>query len=306
MSPTGLRLLLALLLPLAAAAAPPPEHLRDTGLYADASMQATAPGVIEFTPRHPLWSDGSAKRRWIRLPAGRFVDASNPDAWRFPRGTRLWKEFAFGARVETRVITLGADGRWQFAIYRGAADGRDATLVPAAGARGVPAEGAPGGRWDLPSQDDCRACHADARVPVLGFGALQLGELLPQLVQRGLVRHGPPAWRERAPEIVAADDTERAARGYLHGNCGHCHHAGGVPVPLVLAQDVAGTPAPSPEQLAKALRRMGTRQPLMQMPPLGTHLADPRGLALVQAWSDALEAPQAMPPLAAHDSLSKP
>lgn len=296
----ALRWCLAALTALRAAAAPLPDDLRDTGLYADAAMQTPAPGVIEFSPRYPLWSDGTAKRRWIRLPAGRFIDARNPDAWRFPAGTQLWKEFAYGARIETRYITLGADGRWQFATYRWSADGTQARRVDAAGARAIAVEGAPGGRWDLPSQDDCRACHADARVPVLGFGALQLGDLLPQLVRRGLVRHGPPAWRDRAPEIVAADDTERAARGYLHGNCAHCHHPAGVPVPLVLAQDLAGTPAPTPEQLAKALRRMGTRQPLLQMPPLGTRITDPRGLALVQAWSDALDAPHAAPPLAAN------
>ena len=45
------------------------------------------------------------KRRWISLPPGSAIDASDPDAWAFPVGTRLWKEFSFGGqRVETRYM----------------------------------------------------------------------------------------------------------------------------------------------------------------------------------------------------------
>jgi len=271
-----------------AAAAAPPQDLRDTGLFADAAMSVPAPGVIAFTPQYTLWSDGTSKRRWIRLPPGTSIDASNPDAWVFPRGTRLWKEFAYGARVETRYIELGADGQWRFATYRWSADGRSATLAGERGAQLAVAD-APAGRYALPSRADCLNCHAGARSPVLGFGALQLGELLPELVRRGLVRRAPPSWRSAAPQIAAANEAERAARGYLHANCGHCHFKQGVPVPLVLAQDVAGTPAPEPASLARALERMASRNPLTQMPPLGTRVIDPQGLAVVQAWSDHLQ-----------------
>ena len=96
----------------ARAAEPPalPQHLRDTGLYADASMSRLQAGVLPFSPQYPLWSDGASKRRWIQLPPGASVDASRPDAWDFPRGTKLWKEFSHGARVETRFIERGLDG----------------------------------------------------------------------------------------------------------------------------------------------------------------------------------------------------
>ena len=40
------------------------------------------------------------------------VDASNPDAWQFPPGTRLWKTFGHAGRaVETRYAELLANGR---------------------------------------------------------------------------------------------------------------------------------------------------------------------------------------------------
>lgn len=284
-----------LLLSCTAAAAPVlpepfPEQLHQTGLFAAGEPERLGAHVRPFEPRHALWSDGAAKRRWIRLPPGTAIDARKPDAWRFPRGTRLWKEFAHAGRVETRYLELGADGQWRFASYVWAADGRSARLVPARGLT-LAAAGAPDGRYAIPSRADCLACHAGARSPVLGLGALQLGPELPKWVREGLVRKGPRAWREHAPAEPGASDVERAARGYLHANCAHCHHAqGGVPVPLVLAQDVAGSPAPAPAQLREALRRMSTREPTQQMPPLATRIPDPQGLALLRAWLGDLPA----------------
>src|SRR5688572_23474543 len=66
-----------------------PGTLRETGLYADAAMRAVAATNLPFAPQYPLWTDGAQKRRWIYLPPGTTIDASNPDAWQFPIGTRV-------------------------------------------------------------------------------------------------------------------------------------------------------------------------------------------------------------------------
>src|SRR5688572_27347644 len=84
----------------AAGARPGPARLSDTGLFVAGSSAEVHPENISFSPQYPLWTDGATKRRWIRLPRGKFIDASRPDAWKFPVGTRLWKEFSFGRRVE--------------------------------------------------------------------------------------------------------------------------------------------------------------------------------------------------------------
>jgi len=263
---------IAVLLCLAApAGAELPERLSQTGL--------SGPGVRGFEPRFALWSDGAAKRRWIALPPGGQVDASQPDAWRFPAGTRLWKEFSVDGRpVETRHFVLGADGRWDFASY--VWDGADAVRAPARG-RTLTLPG--GQRYDVPSTGDCIACHGGARSPVLGFAALQLGPAVPALLREGLLKGAPAAWAMQAPDFVATTPAEHAARGYLHGNCAHCHHGdigdGSVPVPLRLALDVGQPPAPV--DAAKVLRRAGTRNPYQQMPPLGTREVDAEGLALL-------------------------
>ncbi len=111
-----------------------PEHLSDdTGLFVEGSTTAVRPDVLSFSPQYPLWSDGAAKRRWIYLPPGTFVDASRPSAWEFPKGTRLWKEFRLGRRVETRFIERLPDGSWRYATYVWSEDGKDAVLASADG-----------------------------------------------------------------------------------------------------------------------------------------------------------------------------
>src|SRR5690349_1252329 len=162
----------ALTLP-APAQAPLPERLHDTGLYVPGTLQV-APENLPFAPQYPLWSDGAEKRRWIRLPPGTAVDASRADAWQFPVGTRLWKEFGYAQPVETRFIERLDDGSWRFAAYVWNEEGTDAVLAPAGGIVGHRNATAPGGRYDIPAQGDCRACHEGARVPVLGFSLLQL------------------------------------------------------------------------------------------------------------------------------------
>lgn len=244
-----------------------PERLSDTGFG--------GPALRSFEPRFALWSDGAAKQRWIALPPGAQVDASQPDAWRFPVGTRLWKTFSVDGRpVETRHLVVGPQGRLEAATY----------LWQDGQAWRAPARGAvltlPGGRrYEVPSVGDCMACHAGARSPVLGFAALQLGPAVPALVRAGVLAHAPAAWREQGPDVPAATPAEHAARGYLHGNCGHCHFDGGVPVPLRLALDVGQ--APAAVDGAAVLRRAGTRNPYQQMPPLGTREIDPQGLAVL-------------------------
>ena len=112
-----------------------PPTLRETGLYIDAAALTVDPQHLTFSPQYPLWTDGAAKRRWISLPPGTAIDASDPDAWVFPVGTRLWKEFSFdGRRVETRYLEREAD-RWVYAAYAWSEDGREAHLVGARGRR---------------------------------------------------------------------------------------------------------------------------------------------------------------------------
>jgi hypothetical protein len=220
----------------------PPEQLRETGLYADWETKTVDAAHLPFSPQYPLWTDGAAKRRWLSLPAGTWIDASNPDVWEFPVGVRIWKEFRFGRRAETRLIERRPEG-WRFAAYAWSEDESAALLAPERGiSRSL--EIRPGVYHAIPSRADCRACHEASSVRVLGFSALQLSSdrdplaphaepppvgavHLSQLVARGLVRHLPAHLVSRPPRIEARSALARAALGYLHANCGSCHTGSG-------------------------------------------------------------------------------
>jgi hypothetical protein len=322
-----------------------PQRLGDTGLYVAGGK--LNPDVLPFSPQYPLWSDGAAKRRWIWLPPGTHIDARLPDAWQFPPGTKLWKEFAHGRALETRLIMRGDDGHWRFGSYVWNEAGTEAVLAPPRGFRDLPAalsltrgpRDAPGARYTIPSEDDCRACHEGAPVPVLGFSALQLSPdrdpLAPHaervigavdlnsLAARGLLRNLPAAMLAQPPRIAASSPAERAALGYLHGNCGNCHNEEGplAVLEMTLAQRVAAAPAQeathanqvlssilgvqsqfrprgAPQNAARIVPghldasvialRMSSRDPLQRMPPLGTSAVDADAVALLSRWIQGL------------------
>src|SRR5690349_12344978 len=68
-----------------------PTNLSETGLYADFPSRTLAAGVIRYSPRFELWSDGADKARFLLLPAGTTIDTSDMDNWVFPVGTKAWK-----------------------------------------------------------------------------------------------------------------------------------------------------------------------------------------------------------------------
>ncbi len=217
-----------------------PAALSETGLYADIQAKTIAEGILAFAPQYPLWSDGAAKKRWIRVPPGRKIVNRISDRWVFPAGTQLWKEFSFGGkRVETRLEQKLANGMWELVTYLWDAAEREATLAAEDGVPNVYPSG-PGTTHDIPSRAQCLMCHRRGGDPVLGFEALQLSDdrdslaphaeplapgmmTLGTLAARGLLSD-PPAI---SPRVPAATPEGRAAIGYLHSNCASCHNPNG-------------------------------------------------------------------------------
>lgn len=229
------------LAPAAARTAPRPPHLlSQTGLY-------SAPGVVDvrnlaYAPQYPLWTDGAAKARWLFIPPGTAIDGRDEDGWVFPVGTKAWKEFSFqGRKVETRLIWKTGPTTWILASYAWNADQTEAVLAPESGLSEAAAV-APGLHHGIPSRSDCRACHGQERVELLGVSALQLspdrdpeaihGEplgpgmvTLRDVVARRLLRNARPDLLSRPPRIQANTPATRAALGYLGANCASCHRS---------------------------------------------------------------------------------
>ncbi|HEX6244137.1 MAG TPA: hypothetical protein VFZ61_24645 [Polyangiales bacterium] len=209
-----------------------PYTLDCTGLYDDIGDKKLASSVVEFTPAHPLWSDGAEKYRWISLPEGEKIDNSKADQWKFPVGTKLWKEFRVNnKRVETRIFWKAKEDTWRSGTYAWNADesqatqhfGGDITL--------------PGGRkYHLPDDSECTDCHRGQVDNVLGFSAVNLGlkgasgVTLKSLVEDDLLTN-PPSDTSLS---IGADETgldddgvplAAKALGILHTNCGlTCHN----------------------------------------------------------------------------------
>ncbi len=297
-----------------------PDTLSGTGLYADIADQSIAAFVRSFTPQYVLWSDDASKRRWIYLPeCDGVIDASDMNAWSFPVGTRLWKEFSVeGARIETRFIQRTGPGPddWMFTTYLWNTNETQATRLTDGQVDAL------GTTFDVPSEATCRRCHGSHAKGggrpsrALGFSALQLahddpsGVTLTRLVADAQLSDAPAVSTFGAP----GDAVESAALGYLHVNCGSCHNSTRDRVPQidldlwldVGTTDVTQTPAylttvgvpntlfnvpsvtariePGSFQQSSVWFRMNERGNNAQMPAVGTEVVDAVGNAALQTW----------------------
>jgi hypothetical protein len=208
----------------------------------DAGCTQINPAAIPYRPQFELWSDGATKRRWIQLPAGQKIDTSNMDVWQFPVGTKIWKEFTSGTtRVETRLIMrIGAGDTtsdWFYAAYVWNAAQDNAVWEE----YGV--NNANGTEHDVPSKIQCRQCHENTKPSrVLGFSAIQLDwdddDLttvgLADLVEQDLLTD-PPTQPGNPGDpyfpLPGGPTPAKAALGYLHVNCGHCHNPNSATTP---------------------------------------------------------------------------
>jgi hypothetical protein len=301
-----------------------PERLSGTGLYADIGTGRIAEGVLAYRPAFALWSDGADKRRWIYLPPGSRIDTSDMDEWEFPDGTKIWKEFSLaGTRLETRLFEKRGSlaGDWIAVAYVWNEDGKDAVVAPwgVVNARGT--------NHDVPAGGECLACHGGRRSRILGFSAIQLspqplssdpsaaadapGEVdLMALAGAGRLTDPPPG-----PFVVPGDQTERAALGYLHANCSHCHNQtrpsggggarcfdprNGLDFSLSVGAGVSVAEAETYRTVVdRAVKRgdpdgsrlidlVSHRGFLQQMPPLATEQVDVAAVATLRRWIEAL------------------
>lgn len=205
----------------------PATLLSETGLYSDTANDVLAEGVLPFVPQFVLWTDGADKRRWIYIPPGTQIDNTNQDEWKFPVGTKVWKEFSRDdVRIETRMLeklpeeraSEGFEG-WYSVAFVWNDEQTDAVATP----EGV--QNAKNTDHDVPAQEACGSCHDMRKEKPLGFSAVQLshdgeGATLTSISAQGWLTVPAPA-----NLVVPGDDATREVLGYLHANCGHCHRA---------------------------------------------------------------------------------
>jgi uncharacterized repeat protein (TIGR03806 family) len=327
---------------------PPYERLSDYGFFAGPLAEMTpADGVVGYTVAAPLWADLAGKGRFVVLPDGesgtfteRDPQGAHASEWSFPRGTTFIKSFFFDldrreptgeARiVETRLLVHEDEG-WQSYIFVWD-DAQEEAVREVAGVdvdiEYTAADGSTAmQRYIVPDQNTCETCHLRDDVVVL------LGPITEQMnvdvehdgatknqidlfAELGVLAGAPdPA---TLPRFVAPDDEtadlDARARGYLHGNCAHCHRPGGGGGPSGLSflawetdpavYGVCKIPAaagggaggrthdivPGDPDASIVPFRMATTDSEIKMPELPSLLSDEFGVELITAWIAAMPA----------------
>jgi hypothetical protein len=319
-------------------AATPPATLECTGLYWNIQAKTLSPGVRPYAPAIPLWADGAEKQRWIWLPSGTKIDASDPNEWKFPVGTKVWKEFSRdGKRVETRLWQKVQSNYWVRTTYLW---NSEESAAASSGGEDIP--WGDGGTYHVPTGDECDQCHRGRIDRILGFEQVSLGLpgatglTLPQLVTKGLLTPAPA----RTQLTIGDDGTGAAAAplAWLHVNCGvSCHNSNSNSTGYGASQRLrldptlldgrssaafdslattvnrtADTPTwagqtrivpgdPNDSLLVKLITNRGTNNPVSnQMPPIATLIVDGPDTKNVVAWI------RAMPPLPTVDAGPAP
>ncbi|MHC5537739.1 PQQ-dependent sugar dehydrogenase, partial [Singulisphaera rosea] len=181
--------------------------------------------------------------------------------------------------------------------------------------------------WTYPSQKDCMICHTTQAGFVLGVNTRQLNGPY-RYPASSTVDNQIRAWSHaglfetpvaedslaKLDRLVDVSDSsaplEHRVRSYLDVNCAQCHRPGGVrsdfdsrfEVPTAELKMVSGplltgdlgvpnsrVVAPGDRTRSMLFRRMGRREDVYNMPPLGSQYVDPAALDAVGRWIDSLD-----------------
>ena len=70
-----------------------PQTVSESGLFSNVASQTLAPGLIPYGVNSVLWSDGTAKTRFIALPGQSQIEFSAAGVWKFPPNAVVVKNF---------------------------------------------------------------------------------------------------------------------------------------------------------------------------------------------------------------------
>jgi hypothetical protein len=264
------------------------------------------PGGVIDGSRAAAWAFPNGIRFWKEFSMGgrrvetRLIEHLADGNWRFasyvwnPEGT----EATLAPEGGIRALALPDGGHYRIPSQSDCRACHEGAAAPLLGFTAL----------QLSPDRDPLAPHAE--VP-------RAGDLnLATLVKEGWVKGLPQELVETPPRVRAPTPTGRAVLGYLNANCGQCHADpklanGAVPVELQLALDPTDPGAgehvmrllveresryrpkgaadthlvvPGDATAGTLMARIRSRDPRIQMPPLGTAKPDLEAIALLERW----------------------
>ena len=212
-----------------------------------------ASDLIPYELNTPLYSDDTAKHRFIRLPKGGKIEWDSEESLGFPVGTVIAKTFAYPDPtkdmtpherfLETRIELLERTGWYGFS-YAWNDEQSDAELRLGGGKVDVSWKDVNGtvhtNAYQIPNANQCLACHGQGNKYVpLGPKARNLNRRInendehTQLIawmNESVLINAPDA--KQHPRLAQFDrsesgSVEQRARAWLDVNCAHCHNPSG-------------------------------------------------------------------------------
>lgn len=235
-------------------------------------------------------------------------------------------------RLETRLWLQSARG-WEGYTYLWNDEQTEATLLADWPFRKEyeikTPEGSVKQEWYFPSRSDCQACHTHNAGFVLGWNTRQLNRLensgkrnTNQIEKFQLLKLFTEPLLPAAAELESYPDwedekapLESRARAYVDVNCALCHSPGGfgtaggskanldvhIPFDAAFAVPTESNPdapqwiVPRESHHSQLIRRMSSRNPKDQMPPLATLVPDHNAQNVIRQWIDELKNNESRP-----------
>jgi Planctomycete cytochrome C len=260
-------------------------------------IDASRAGAWEFPRGVRFWKEFSVAGRRVET---RLIERQADGSWRF--AAYVWNDEGSEAKLAPsggmRALELPGGARYAIPSEADCRACHEGGTAPVLGFTAL----------QLSPDRDPLAPHAEPP---------QSGDLdLAMLVKEGSVQGLPQELIHTPPRIHAPTPAGRAVLGYLNANCGQCHAdpklaVGAVPVELQLAIDPSDPGSgeqvlrnllesesryrprgasdtrllvPGDATAGTLLARIRSRDPRIQMPPLGSAKPDLQAIALIEQW----------------------
>lgn len=207
--------------------------------------------VVEYELNSALFSDYAFKKRFIKFPVGGYAAYHPYDAFDFPEGTVIIKNFYYPADfrkpdeniriIETRLLIL-ENGNWKALPYVWNNEQTEAYLDVAGENLRVSWTHFDGTKrsvlYSVPNMNQCKGCHErNDKIVLIGPTARQLNGSMKGQKENQLTRLASLGYLKNLPEThhipqLANYEDENAslnsrARAWLEVNCAHCHRPDG-------------------------------------------------------------------------------